>query len=392
MIVCVYLPRFELLVAAGGPEALAGAPLAIAPSAGGKGVVGQVSGAAEALGVRAGMVLGEALARCPALKLVAGDPVMVARAWERTARDLEGIGAQVELGDPGLAYFDADGLRGLHGGLNGVLAAARVAVGRPARVGVAPTRFCALAVALQARSRRPRVIETRDARRYLAGRPIDALAFRPRVAALVGPLERLGIATLGQLVGLGAHAVADRFGEPGTLARRLALGHDTPLETRRLEDRLEETLTLGESNSGQMLERGLEVLVDRLLARPQRRGRTIRALVLFARLVDSGTWSERVVLREATADRVRIRLALSLRLTLLPAPAEKLGLAVERFGPSGGEQATLLDSDRSERLARLGEAVRQTRTLAGPNAALRVLCVDPKSRVPDRWFVYTPRV
>jgi protein ImuB len=392
MIVCVYLPRFELVVAAGGAQALAGEPLAIAPCAGGKVVVGQVSGAAEAFGVQAGMVLGEALARCPQLKLVAGDPVTVARAWERTARDLEGIGARVELAGPGLAYFEADGLRGLHGGLNGVLAAARKAVDRPARMGVAPTRFCALAVALQARPRRPRVIEERDARRYLAGQPIDALAFRPQVAALVGPLERLGIATLGQLARLGANAVADRFGEPGTLARRLSLGHDTPLEVRELEDRLEETLTLGESNSGQVLERGLGVLVDSLLARSQRRGRTIRALVLFARLVGSGTWSERVVLREATADRVRILLALSVRLALLPAPAEKLGLAVERFGPSGGEQGTLLDGEQTVRKGRLGEAVKQVRTVAGPNGALRVLCVDPKSRVPDRWFVYTPHV
>ena len=31
MVVCVYLPRFELVVAAGGPDALAGRALALAP-------------------------------------------------------------------------------------------------------------------------------------------------------------------------------------------------------------------------------------------------------------------------------------------------------------------------------------------------------------------------
>lgn len=392
VIVCAYLPRFELVVAAGGAQALAGPPLAIAPTAAGKATLGEVSGAAEAVGVQKGMMLGEALAHFPQLKLIAGDPVMVTRAWERTAQRLEGIGASVELGAPGLAYFETNGLRGLHGGLNGVIAAARKAVERPARIGVAPTRFCALAVALESRSRRPRVIEERDTGLYLARQPIDALAFRPQVAALVGPLERLGVGTLGELAAFGADKVADRFGAPGTLARRLAMGHDTPLQARRVEDRLEETLTLGESNSGQVLERALEVLLDRLLARPQRRGRTIRALVLFARLVGSGTWSERVVLREATADRTRIRLALSLRLALLPAPAEKLGLAVERFGSSGGDQGTLLDGERTVRMGRLREAVKQIRTVAGPDGALRVLPVDPRSRVPERRFVYTPHV
>jgi len=392
IIVCVYLPRFELVVTAGGPEALAGRALAIAPRAGGKAVVGQVSGAAEASGVAEGMVLGEALARCPKLTLVADDPVMVAGAWERTVRDLEGIGADVEPGDAGLAYFEADGLRRLYGGLDGVIAVARKVVGRPARVGVAPTRFCAMAVALEARSRRPRVIDDRMARRYLAGQPIEALAFRAEVAALVGPLERLGIGTLGGLAALGASAVADRLGEPGAIARRLALGYDTPLVPRRVEDRLEESLELSESNSWQVLERALEVLIDRLLARPERRGRTFRAAVLSARLVERGTWSERVVFRQALSDRERIRLALSLRLALLPAPAQALGLAVERFGPSSGEQGTLLDGERTVRMARLREAVRQVRMVAGPDGALRVLRVDPKSRVPERRFVFTPHV
>ena len=133
MVVCVYLPRFELVVAAGGRRR--------SPSRRWPGVrwrslrclataarVGEVSGAAEAFGVRAGMALGEALARCPELGLVAADPLGVARAWEAVARALEGIGAALELDRPGLAYFEADGLRGLHGGEEGVIAAARGAV------------------------------------------------------------------------------------------------------------------------------------------------------------------------------------------------------------------------------------------------------------------------
>jgi protein ImuB len=403
MVVCVYLPRFELIIAAGGPEALAGRALAIAPLPGAEARVGEASGAAEAFGVQRGMALGEALARCPELGLVAADPLGVARAWEMLASALEGIGAALELDRPGLAYFEADGLRGLHGGDDGVIAAAReavraagraaIGVGRAARVGAGPTRFCALAAALDASSRRAVVVDGKGARRYLASQPVELLRFRGETAALVEPLRRLGIRTLGELRDLSPgrpDAVADRFGEAGVLAHRLAGGADTPLRTRRVEDRLEESLELGEPGSGQALERVLGVLVDRLLARPERRGRTLRAASLYARLVEGGSWRERVVFRQALSDAGRMRLALSLRLALLPAPAEGLRLAVERFGPPDGEQGTLLKSARTARLASLREAVSQVRTVAGPEAALRALCVDPDSRVPERRVVFTP--
>ncbi len=393
MVVCVHLPRFELTVAAGGAEALAGDALAIAPAPGGEARVGEVSGAAEAFGVTRGMALGEALARCPRLRLVAGDPLGVAQEWGRAARALEGIGAALELPRAGLAYFESDGLHGLHGGDEGVIAAARRALGRPARVGAGPTRFCALAAALEVRSRRAVVVKTgSEARRYLASRSVALLGFRAETAALVQPLTRLGIDTLGELAALGGDAVADRFGASGVLARRLARGEDDPLRTCIAEERLRESLELEEANSGPALERVLGVLVDRLLARPERRGRTLRALSISARLVEGGTWRERVVLREALSDRRRIRLALAPRLALLPAPAAYLRLEAERFGPPEGAQGALFADSvrREEHRGRLREAVAQAREVAGPEAALRAVCVDPDSRVPERRVVFTP--
>ena len=78
LIVCIMIPRFELAVAAGGREALAAGPVALAPEAGREQLIGEASAAAEAYGVRAGMRLGEALARCPQLRLVTPDPAGVA--------------------------------------------------------------------------------------------------------------------------------------------------------------------------------------------------------------------------------------------------------------------------------------------------------------------------
>src|SRR5919204_2141208 len=116
MIVCTLLPRFELAVAAGGREALVAGPVALAPELGREPVIGEASAAAEAYGVRAGLRLGEALARCPTLRLVAPDPAGVADAWDAHVRALEDIGAAVEAGPPGVAWFGAGGLKTLHGG------------------------------------------------------------------------------------------------------------------------------------------------------------------------------------------------------------------------------------------------------------------------------------
>ncbi len=390
MVMCVYIPRFALTVVAGGAEALSGRELALAPMLGAQLRVGEVSGAAEAFGVSAGMPLGEALARCPKLGLIPADPLAVAQAWEEMVCALEGIGAAVEIAREGLAYFEMDGLRGLHGSDTHTIAVTRRALSRPARIGVAPTRFAALVAALSANVRRAKILQAQSASRYLAGRPVSTLGFRADTETLVGSLERLGVRTLGELRKLGRHALADRFGQTGTLAHRLAGGEDGPLAPRGVEDRLEESLEVGDAGSGPMLERVLGVLVDRLLTRPERRGRSLRAVVLSARLVSGGTWREQVVFRQALGDAKRMRLALSLRLSLLPAPAESLSLGVERFGPGGGEQHTLLEQGRQARRGRMGEAVSQVRVVAGSHAALRVVCIDPDSRVPERRVVLTP--
>jgi protein ImuB len=390
MVVCVYIPRFALTVAAGGARVLAGKALALAPTVGGELRVGEVSGAAEAHGVAEGTVLGEALARCPELELVAADPLAVADAWEAALRALEGIGAAVEPEWEGVAYFEADGLRGLHDSDAGTLAAARRVLARPAKIGAGPTRFCALAAALAARGRRAKIVDAHGADAMLTAAPVELLGRREQTAMLVAPLQRLGVRTLGELRRLGAAAMSDRFGEPGIVAFGLAAGADTPLLPRTLEDTLSESLSVGDAGSGTMLARVLGVLVDRLLARPGRRGRTLCAVVLSAGLEGGGTWRERVVFREATGDSERMRLALCTRLALLPAPAQVLRLEVERFGPAGGEQQSLLDQSTQARRERLWEAVQQVRSVAGHDAALRAVPIDPDSRVPERRVVLTP--
>ena len=107
-------------------------------------------------------------------------------------------------------------------------------------------------------------------------------------------------------------------------------------------------------------------------------------------MVERGTWREEVVLREAIADARRIVLACSAPLRLLGAPAVALGLEVEQFGPPMSDQTTLLGGERAARDERRAKAVAQVQALAGPHALLRVLVVDPESRVPERRTLFTP--
>jgi protein ImuB len=427
MVVCVLYPRFELLAALCDRRALLAEPAALAPEAGREQVVGEVSAPAEAFGVVRGMRLGEAMSRCPGLRLVPPDPEGVRSLWHAVLDRLEAIGAEVESDSAGAAFFESAGLHGLHGGdLAGVLAAAGRALGPGARIGAAPCRFAAHAAALQARARRrpsaPRaakgpaaggaakglrrgsaaagaakgplrgsvVVAGEAARDFLAPLPVALLRTRPELQALPEVFERLGIRTLGEVAALPSRAVAERFGHPGLLALDLARGRDTPLAPRRPPEPVVERLDLPDAASGQQLERALELLVARVLARRERRGRALRGLAVSARFVAGGTWRTAITLRQASADPERIRLALGPRLAELPAPAESLALEVEAFGPPAQDQGRLLDEAAAVRRARLGEAVRQARQAAGSEAALKVLDVDPGSRIPERRAVLAP--
>lgn len=392
MVVCVLSPRFELIAALGERRALVSEPVGLAPEAGAEQSLGEVSAAAEAFGVARGMRLGEALARCPELRLVAPDPLRVRELWGALLDRLEGIGAAVESDRAGMAFFAVEGIEVLHGGgLDGVLGAARRVVGAGVRMGAAPSRFAAYAVARRTRPRsgRATVVGQREVRGFLASLPVSLLRTRPELQALPEVLEQLGIRSLGELAELPSRALAERFGHPGLLALDLAGGRDTPLEPRRPPEPVSESLDLPEAASGPQLERALELLLARLLARPERRGRSLRAAAISARFVAGGTWRRRVVLRRPSADHARIRLALLPRVAELPAPAEQLALEVEAFGPPAQEQGRLIDEDAGRR-SRLGEAVRQARQAAGPDAALRVLEVDAGSRVPERRAVLAP--
>jgi protein ImuB len=392
MIVCLSISAFPLRAPLRGRPELDGRPVALAPVPGKQPLLGACTEAAERAGVRPGMRLSEALATCPELMLVEQDPVGVEEEWERILRRLEEAGFAVEPAEPGCVYFETRGIERLAGGLEQVLMRALDAVGEEwePRVGAAGRRFAALAAATVAPPGRPVVVDDGETRLFLEPFPLHLLPLGPERRE---ELSELGLKRLGELARLPGPAVADRLGADGANAWRLARGEDdSRVEPRRPPAELAETLAFPEPIANELtLARALVVLIERLLARPERAGRVPRQLALSAKLVGGGSWRRSLTLREPTAEPDRLRLALASRLAELPAPTAELRLELGELTDSVGTQAELVRPRGSRLKERLREGLRQVRAAAGIDAVCTVVEVAPWSRIPESRAILVPR-
>jgi protein ImuB len=391
MIVAVLLPRFPLLVAMLAARSPLGEPAALAPAPGEPQVVGACTPAASDRGVRPGLRVGEALARCPDLVLVAPDPHAVADADERLLARLEDLGAAVEPVSPGVACFAADGLERLHGGLDGVVRRARAVlpVGADGRVGAAPTRFAALQAAREAPPRRPLVLGAAEVAAFLAALPVERLPLDGRLTA---QLRDLGIATVGQVAALPRGAALDRLGFAGLEAWRLARGEgDRPPRPRTPPQPLEARFTFPEPVGAlPALEAAVRLMLAELAGAARGRGLALRGLRLRARLADGGSWTHPVALREATTDHRRMALAALPPLARVTGPVTAIAVRGDASADRAGRQLTLERPERAERTGRAREAVRQVRAAVGDQAVLRLVELEPWSRLPERRWALVP--
>jgi protein ImuB len=338
------------------------------------------------------MRLSEALATCPELHLVEQDPAGVESEWEGILRKLEEAGLAMEPVEPGCAYFETRGIERLAGGVRPAVQRALDAVG-PAwepRVGVAERRFAALAAASVAAACRALVVDDEESELFLAPLPLHLLPLSPERRE---ELSEFGVKRLGELARLPRVAVADRLGAEGTEAWRLANGEgDARVSPRRPPTEIAEGLEFPEPVANELtLARALSVLVDRLLAREERGGRTARKVAVSARLVGGGSWRQTATLREPTAEPERLRQALAPKLSELPAPAVELRLELGELTESVGTQAELVRPRGSRLRSRLREGLRQVRAAVGIDAVCTVVEVAPWSRIPETRAILVPR-
>jgi nucleotidyltransferase/DNA polymerase involved in DNA repair len=391
VIACLSIPGFELKAALRKTPGLALRPAALSPEPVGEPLLGPVTPAAEAAGVRAGMRLGEALATCPQLVLVEPDPAVAEQAWEDIVRALEDAGFSVEPAALGIAYFETRGVERLYGGLDPALQRALAAVGTAwdARIGAADRRFAALAAASVARAGQLLVVRDEEVGRFLAPLPLTLLPLeRQRYAEL----ESLGVRKLGQLAGLPGSAVAERLGPDGRRAWGLARGGASPRgRGPRPPAELAETLEFPEAVGNELtLRRALGAIVDTVIARPERRDRFVRKVALSAKLVGGGSWRKSLTLREPSADAERIRIALAPRLADLPAPVLALRIELVQLTEPAGHQLELLAAGAEDR-GRLSEGLRQVSASTGSGSVCNVVEVAPWSRIPETRALFVPR-
>jgi protein ImuB len=392
VIACIVIPGFELRAALRERPRLQAEPAALAPEPGTEPLLGPITAAAEAAGIRPGMRLGEALATCPSLQLVDPDPAAAEEAWEQIVRRLEDAGIAVDPAAPGCAYFETRGVERLYGGLEPALRRALKAVGPgwDVRVGAARRRFAALAAANVARSGQVLIVSDEHTREFLSPLPLTLI---PMEAGRREELQELGITKLGELAGLPGGAVAERLGPDGRRAWGLARGGSSRrVRGRKPAAELLETLEFPEAVGNELtLRRSLGVLLDRLLARPERGGRALRKLALVARLVGGGSWRRTVTLRYATAEPARLRAALGPKLLDLPAPVVALTLEVLILAESVGSQLELVQPEGAELRAHLREGLRQVRAGTGSGSVCTVVEVAPWSRLPEQRALLVPR-
>jgi nucleotidyltransferase/DNA polymerase involved in DNA repair len=392
MVACILVPGFELQAALHHRPRTQLRPAALSPVPGTEPLLGPVTAAAEAAGVRPGMRLGEALATCPSLVLVERDALLAQTEWEQIMRRLEDNGFAVEAVEPGCLYFDTRGVERLYGGVAASLKRALAAVGSSWNVsaGAADRRFAALAAAAIARPGQAVVVDDERTQEFLAPLPLTLLPLEnPRRAQL----QDLGVKKIGQLAGLPGSAVAERLGPDGRRAWSLARGEDgAEVTARPPATDLAERLEFPEAVANELtLRRALTALLDRILARPERGGREIRKVALSARLVGGGSWRRTVTLREPSGERGTLRAALGPKLAELPAPVLSLGLELVTLSESEGRQLALVQPEGEELETRLRDGLRQVRARAGAGAVATVVEVAPWSRIPEQRALLVPR-
>jgi nucleotidyltransferase/DNA polymerase involved in DNA repair len=392
MLACLLVPGFELRAALRMRPRLATEPAALAPDPGEEQVLGPVTAAAEAEGVKPGMRLGEALATCPGLVLVERDPAAVEREWEDALRRLEDAGIAVDPVEHGVVVFETKGVERLYGGVQPALERALSAVGSAwdPRIGAAARRFTALAAASVARPGQIVIVEEQQEQAFLEPLPLSLLPLTPDRYA---ELEGLGLRRLGELAQLPGHAVAERLGTDGRKAWRLAHGgRKARVRGRRPAAELAETLVFPDAVGNELtLRRALGSLLERLIARPERAGRPFRKLALTARLVDGGSWRRALTLRDATAELGRLRVALGSKLQELPAPVLELRLEAIQLAEHTGLQLALVEPAGEEANVRLREGLKQVRASTGTGSVCTVVEVAPWSRIPEARALVVPR-
>ncbi|MHC5796324.1 DNA polymerase Y family protein [Lacisediminihabitans sp. FW035] len=216
--------------------ATADAPLALIDA----GQVFACSASARSEGVRRGLRVREAQARCPELRVLDYDPALDIRAFEPVLEAIEETMPGAQVLRPGTCAVRARGPARYYGGEEEAalwLLDALDALGiHGSRVGIADGPFTAEHAARSPQRQRIRIVPEGGSAEFLAGMPVGLLGEH----SLATLLRRLGIRTLGEFARLQPQDVEARFGDTGARVHALARGLDSrPVVPRTVPEELD---------------------------------------------------------------------------------------------------------------------------------------------------------
>ncbi len=403
---CLWLPTFELrLELVRSPELDATSVALLDHAQGARRTIWQISERAAEAGVQPGMTVSKAVGLCPSLTLLEPDPAHYDAVMESMLEALSALSPVVEPSGRGRVFVGMDGLGRLYGApsrqVRRALGALLTVFPRPlvaaTRAGWAYGKFGAWVAAVSAEPGRPVIVERETLVSFLSGCPVGALPVDPLT---LERLERLDLKTLGALARLPEPAVIEQFGRDGQRAYAWATGRRIDRvrpwhRPRPIRSALDFPTPAGQTG---ILHGALDRLLERALAKPERRGRSVRGVRLAARLEGGGSWATDAVLREPSADRDRIAFVLRTRMELAPPQraVESLLLEFFEFGAPSAQEDLFDRKDESGRAAEgrgltngevpsaLREAVRELKLKIGYSPLYRVVEIDPWSRLPER--------
>lgn len=298
MFAVVHLPKFPLQAALRHEPELWLQPVALVDPARTTPAVVELTDAARAQGVTAGLTPTQAIGRCRNVLIRRRAPAVEQSATEVLLQCAFCFSPNIEATAPGGCTLDLRGLTALMPSspertarwvteLRGVLATA----GLRARIGIATTPGLALLAARWGTGLV--IVDENDPQPFIAALPVAALEPSTDVTNI---LERWGVNTVGEFLALGQEALVERLGlEALALCAAASANHSRPLRLARPSEVLLESFEF--DPPVETLEPLLFILrrfVDQLSPRLALQGRAAEALTLRLRQ-ESGVAIERVL-------------------------------------------------------------------------------------------------
>ena len=377
--------------------------------------VWMISTVARRIGVKPGLTVSQAIGLCPPLVLLEPDPVWYDEQFARLLLALSHVSPVIEPAELGRAYVGVDGLEGLYGGPERVIAEIvramegadgrsggravqfsdippdRRAAGPPYRLGWGRGKFTAWVAATRAKPGEFVIVANEHRLEFLAAQPVAALPLDPDTHRR---FYQLGLKTLGDLTALPETAVTSQFGRLGRLVWRLAAGLITdPVTGREVPEPIIAALDFPTPIADRViLANTIDRLVERALKSPRRTGWRVHIVRARAALEQGASWLIELTLKDPSADQHRLAAPLKMRLEQAP-PAgavERLAVEFTAFAPGTSElQLFARDAESAARAGRrkaLHAAVHEIKTRLKRSTLYHVIEVHPWSRLPERRY------